>query len=322
MSVAAPSATSPAVPGGVVPPGVTAPDRAQSKPPLDDIMLAMDVVDTLRRRERLVHQELDQVGREEDLKERLRKIYAAQGIEVPDRVIEQGVAALKEERFVYKPPPEGLATRLARLYVSRGRWGKWVAGVAVAPMIAWGGHWFVVGLPNAALPDDLAVVHAEVVSLAKTDDARQAADQGLSAGQAALRAQDTDAARKALRQLEELRTVLDREYTLRIVNRAGERSGVFRIPDVNTAAANYYIVVEGIDATGDPATVPIKSEETGKTERVTQWGLRVDQATYNAVGRDKADDGIIERDRFGVKRRGYLTPDYEMKTTGGAITRW
>jgi hypothetical protein len=322
MSVAAPSATSPAVPGGVVPTGATAPDRAQARPPLDDIMLAMDVVDTLRRRERLVHQELDQVGREQDLKERLRKIYAAQGIEVPDRVIEQGVAALKEERFVYKPPPEGLATRLARLYVSRGRWGKWVAGVAVVPMIAWGGHWFVVGLPNAALPDDLAVVHAEVVSLAKTDDARQAADQGLSAGLAAVRAEDTDAARKALRQLEELRTVLDQEYTLRIVNRAGERSGVFRVPDVSTAAANYYIVVEGIDATGEPATVPIKSEETGKTERVSQWGLRVDQATYNAVGRDKADDGIIERDRFGVKRRGYLTPDYEMKTTGGAITRW
>jgi hypothetical protein len=322
MSVAAPSATSPAVPGGVVPPGATAPDRAQARPPLDDIMLAMDVVDTLRRRERLVHQELDQVGREEDLKERLRKIYAAQGIEVPDRVIEQGVAALKEERFVYKPPPEGLATRLARLYVSRGRWGKWVAGVAVAPMIAWGSHWFVVGLPNAALPEDLAVVHAEVVSLAKTDDARQAADQGLSAGLAAVRAEDSDAARKALRQLEELRTVLDQEYTLRIVNRAGERSGIFRVPDVNTAAANYYIVVDGIDATGEPVTVPIKSEETGKTERVTQWGLRVDQATYNAVGRDKADDGIIERDRFGAKRRGYLTPDYEMKTTGGAITRW
>jgi hypothetical protein len=322
MRAAAPSGTSPAVPGGVVPLGATVPDRAQSKPPLDDIMLAMDVVDTLRRRERLVHQELDQGGREEDLKERLRKIYAAQGIDVPDHVIAQGVAALKEERFVYKPPPEGLATRLARLYVSRGRWGKWVAGVAAVPFIAWGGHWFAVGLPNASLPDDLAVVHAEVVALAKTDNARQAAEQGLGAGQAALRAEDTDGARTALRQLEDLRAVLDQEYTLRIVNRAGERSGVYRVPDLNTAASNYYIVVEGIDATGEPVTVPIKSEETGKTERVTQWGLRVDQATYNAVGRDKSDDGIIERDRFGAKRRGYLTPDYEMKTTGGAITRW
>ena len=312
MTAATPAASSPA--------GATAPGR--SKPPLDDVMLAMDVVDTLRRRDRLVHQELDQPGREEDLKERLRKIYAAQGIEVPDHVIAQGVAALKEQRFVYKPPPDGLTTRLARLYVSRGRWSKWAAGVLAAPFIAWGGHWFAVGLPNAALPEDMAKAHTQALALAKSDEARQLAEQGFDAGQAALRAQDPDAARKALRQLDELRAVLDQEYRLRIVNRAGERSGVYRVPDLNAAAANYYIVVEGIDATGEPVTVPIESEETGKVERVTKWGLRVDQATYNAVGRDKADDGIIERDRVGTKRRGYLTPDYEMQTTGGAITRW
>jgi hypothetical protein len=316
------SATAPAASGSAGTTAAPAPAPNQAKPPLDDIMLAMDVVDTLRRRDRLVHQELDQVGREEDLKGRLRKIYAAQGIEVPDHVIAQGVAALKEERFVYKPPPDGPATRLARLYVSRGHWGKWAAGVLAVPFIAWGGYWFAVGLPNAALPEDLAQAHTQTLALAWTDEARQAAEQSFDAGQAALRAQNTDAARKALRQIKDLRTVLDQEYTLRIVNRAGERSGVYRVPDLNTAAANYYIVVEGIDATGEPVTVPIKSEETGKTEHVTQWGLRVDQATYNAVGRDKADDGIIERDRFGAKRRGFLTPDYEMKTTGGAITRW
>lgn len=300
------------------------PDRSpdRSRPPLDDVMLAMDVVDTLRRRDRLVKQELDLGGRDQDLKERLRKIYAGQGIEVPDHVIEQGVAALKEERFVYKPPPEGLATRLARLYVSRGRWGKWALGAIAAPFIAWGGHWFAVGLPNAALPEDLAKAHTSALALAKTDEARQAAEQGFSVGQAALRAQDTDAARKALRQLDDLKTVLDQEYTLRIVNRPGERSGVYRVPDLNTAAANYYVVVEGLDATGTPVTVPVKNEENGKIERVTQWALRVDEATYNAVGRDKRDDGIIQRDRFGAKRRGYLAPDYEMKTTGAAITRW
>ena len=42
--------------------GSTADERV--KPPLDDIMLAMDVVDTLRRAERLVKQELDEAGRE------------------------------------------------------------------------------------------------------------------------------------------------------------------------------------------------------------------------------------------------------------------
>ena len=95
--------------------------QPQGKQPLDEVMLAMDVVDTLRRRQRLVEREFDSEGREQDLKQRLHKIYAAQGIEVPDHVLEEGVAALREERFVYKSPPENFATRLARLYVTRAR---------------------------------------------------------------------------------------------------------------------------------------------------------------------------------------------------------
>jgi hypothetical protein len=80
--------------------------RHGGKQPLDDVMLAMDVVDTLRRRERLVQRELDVAGREQDLREHLCKIYKAQGIDVPDHIIEEGVAALKEDRFVYEPPAQ------------------------------------------------------------------------------------------------------------------------------------------------------------------------------------------------------------------------
>ena len=89
---------------------------AAEQPPLDDVMLAMDVVDTLRRSERLVRRELDEAGREADLKERLKRIYAQQGIDVPDAVIDQGVAALREDRFVYKPVQSGLRRKLALLY--------------------------------------------------------------------------------------------------------------------------------------------------------------------------------------------------------------
>ncbi len=295
---------------------------AATKQPLDEVMLAMEVVDTLRRRQRLVDAELDTEGREADLKERLRKIYAAQGIEVPDHVIDEGVAALKEERFVYHPPAPGLKTRLARLYVNRDRWGKGVLlglGLLVLAGIA---NYFVFVAPKAALPKGLEGVHAEVVALARVDEARQAADRQLNAGQAALRDGNTKAAKDALRALTELRTRLQQEYSLRILNRPGEKSGVWRVPDVNTNARNYYIIVEAIDADGRVLTVPIKNEETGKTEPVDKWGLRVDQATFNAVARDKQDDGIIQKNQFGRKRRGELTPQYEMATTGAAITQW
>ena len=67
---------------------------ALKKRPLDDVMLAMDVVDTLRHRRKLVARELDETQRDEQLLDRLRKIYAAQGIEVPDHILMEGVAAL------------------------------------------------------------------------------------------------------------------------------------------------------------------------------------------------------------------------------------
>jgi len=301
---------------------VPAPASPGAKQPLDDVMLAMDIVDTIRRRERLLQRELDAEGREADLTERLRRIYAAQGIDVPDHVIAQGVAALKEGRFVYTPPADGIGKKLARLYVSRGRWGKWVLGALGALLVAGAAYYFTVVAPTADLPRRFETLHAEVQKIAATDDARAAAGQLLAAGRAALRDQDTGRAKAALTSLENLRTGLEQEYTLRIVNRPGEQSGVWRIPDVNAAARNYYIVVEPIDARGDVLAVPIENEETGRIERVSKWGLRVDERTFNAVANDKKDDGIIQRDRVGAKRRGALVPEYELPTTGAAITQW
>lgn len=295
---------------------------AGSKQPLDEVMLAMDVVDTLRRRKRLVQRELSDLDREQDLKERLRKIYEAQGIEVPDRIIEEGVAALKEDRFVYKPPKDGLKVKLAHLYVRRGRWGKWVLGAVGVLIAALALNYFIFVAPVASLPDDLALAHEQVVEIAKSDEARQRAERLRGAGNAALRAEDTEAARESLHALEGLRVSLEQEYSLRIVNEPGEKSGVWRVPDINTRARNYYVIVEAIDPTGRVLTVPIEDEETGETERVKRWGLRVDEETFEKVGRDKQDNGIIERDRFGYKNRGYLVPEYEMRTSGGAITEW
>jgi hypothetical protein len=292
------------------------------RPPLDDIMLAMDVVDTLRRRERLISRELNDADRQADLLESLRRIYAEQGIDVPDHVIEQGVTALKEERFTYRPPPAGLATRLARLYVKRHSWGKWVGGGLGAGIVAFAANYFAFVAPQAALPDDLAASHAAVLAVAETEHARAVAEGLLNAGEAALGNHDNTSAKAAIAQLVQLRAQLEREYLVQIVNRPGERSGVWRIPDINTTARNYYIIVEALDPSGQRLILPIDNEETGKTEEVQTWGLRVDAETFEAVASDKQDDGIIQRDRFGYKKRGRLLPHYDLPTTGGAITAW
>ena len=60
----------------------------------------------------------------------------------------------------------------------------------------------------------------------------------------------------------------------------------------------------------------------GQTRNVKQWGLRVKDSVFEQIKRDKEDDGIISRNVFGIKRRGYLQPQYLISTTGSAITQW
>src|SRR3954470_3396270 len=125
--------------------GPPAPAAASGSPApapqkLDDLMLAMDVVDTLRHQDNLVARELDETRREANLIERLRQIYRGQGIEVLDRVLAEGVRALKESRFVYTPPKPGLARTLALTWVNRGRAGKALLGLLAAAGIGWGAY--------------------------------------------------------------------------------------------------------------------------------------------------------------------------------------
>ncbi|MEN8803978.1 MAG: DUF6384 family protein [Thiogranum sp.] len=290
--------------------------------PLDEVMLAMDVVDTLRRRRRLVERELDAEGREQDLKQRLHKIYAAQGIEVPDHVLEEGVAALKEERFVYSPPSESLATRLAQLYVSRAGWGKWVMGSLAALLVAWLVYHFAVVIPHSQLPKRLEAAYQSVVAVVESDEAGRQAEQLYKSAGTALSNGDEEAAQTALQSLHNLRSVLEQAYTLQIVSRPGEKSGIWRVPEANPNARNYYIIVEALAADGRTLEVPVVNEENGRTERVSRWGLRVEKAVFERIAADKQDDGIIQQRQFGVKQSGQLKPDYRVPTSGAAITQW
>ncbi|MEJ2287448.1 MAG: DUF6384 family protein [Deinococcales bacterium] len=295
---------------------------ARPGPPLDDVMLAMDVVDTLRQRRELVERELDEPARAQELIARLRTIYANQGIDVPDEILAKGVAALAEERFVYRPAPPSLATTLARIYVRRRRWGTALVAVAAVVLLAIGAYRTQVVGPRQALPAELEAAYTAAVQVATVPAATERASSLLASGQAALRNRDHAAAQQDLAELRALRATLERSYTVRVVNRPGEASGVWRIPDVNPAARNYYLIVEAVGPEGEIVPVSVRNEETGATETVTRWGLRVDEPTFQAVARDKQDDGIIQNDAIGAKLRGALEARYSVPTSGAAITRW
>jgi hypothetical protein len=294
----------------------------RAAPPLDEVLLAMDVVDTLRHREELVAQELARGDRDAALLERLRRTYAAQGIAVPEHVLLDGVAALREDRFAYRPAPPSLARAWATAYVRRGLWLRRLALVALAVALGVFAYQDTVVAPRRAVAQGLDAAHAAIVAIARVPEAPAQAAALLREGQAAVGDGDTAAARAALDALRSLQADLERAFELRIVVGEDLASGVWRVPDANTRARNYYLIVEAIAPDGGRLTLPIQSEETGRVERVSSWGLRVDEATWQRVAADKADDGIIQDRVVGRKVAGELEIGYAVTTTGGAITRW
>jgi hypothetical protein len=307
---------------------------AGGAPPLDDTMLAMDVVDTLRHADRLVERELSGAQKATALKQRLREIYATQGIEVPDRILEEGVAALEQQRFVYRPTPPSWQRSLATAWATRGRWGRPVLFGLGGLLVLWAGMHFTVTVPRQRAAAELAAelgdgipraLRAErdrVAAVTQLPEARATAERLVAEGEAAARAGNVEDARARLATLRDLQARLAAGYTVRIVNRPGEQSGVWRVPAANPRARNFYLIVEAVDGTGRPVEIPITSEEDGRTARASKWGLRVNADEFERVRKDKLADGVIDQPVIGEKRPGELVPRYTVATTGGAILSW
>ena len=115
---------------------------------LPEVMIAMDVVDTLRHQRSLVDRALQSEDREQALIEKLRKIYADQGIEVSDEVIAEGVRAMREERFAYAPPKSGWKVSLAHFYINRKSWAKRLLIGFAALIGIWGGYQYFYVAPS------------------------------------------------------------------------------------------------------------------------------------------------------------------------------
>jgi len=309
-------------------------DNKADAAPLSEVMLAMDVVDTLRYRQDLAVREIKGGERKSRMIERLRAVYKEQGIDVPDRILLEGVEALEEGRFTYEPAPAGFSRTLAQLYVSRSKWAKWVIGGGLAAILSISAYFFAYipyqqnQLETARIelaekmPAQMQEVFQTIFNETKVQTAVTSARALLIRGQNAAREGDRLEAQSALTSLSEIRDQLRANYSLRVVNRDGVQSGFWTFPEINRDATNYYIVVEAVDDSGDIVKLPIVNEETGQIETVAFWGLRVPEFVYNSVGADKRDDGIIQRNIIGQKEAGFLEINYSIPVSGGAITRW
>jgi hypothetical protein len=172
------------------------------------------------------------------------------------------------------------------------------------------------------LPEKLKDQRDRALAESRQNDARRQTEKLYSDAMTALERGDVAAAQNGYALLQQLYDQLVQEYELRIVSQEGVRSGVWRVPQNNPNARNYYVIVEAVTPDGKRLTASITSEEDGKTHTVKQWGLRVKASVFEQIKRDKMDDGIINNNVFGQKKRGYLKPQYLIPTTGGAIAKW
>jgi hypothetical protein len=307
--------------------GATAPTLPEEPRKLDDVMLAMDVVDTLRHRTRIVDMELNESAREEQLIARLKEIYGAQGIAVPDRILKDGVKALAEQRFVYKPPADTFPVKLARLYVSRRKWlpaAMTFTGAIVALVVGWQVCW---AIPQAnewnRMPAEISRLLSEGQALAVDPAVDMQLGNIAAEGQRAVANDDHGAARTQVATLKDINAKLAQEYDVRIVARPDEDSGFWRQDPDRPSGMHYYLVVEAVAPGGRILKVPVTSLETQKTNEVSKWAQRVDKETFDKIAAEKsASGGIITNDILGHKARGELDPRWDTPVPGGALTDW
>ncbi|UFI02486.1 DUF6384 family protein [Roseibium aggregatum] len=306
---------------------------SKSDAPLDDLMMAMDVVDTLRHEEGQVARELKTDERDAAMVERLRQVYASQGIDVPDHILKAGVEDLKRDRFVYSPPSAGFQRTLAMIYISRSTWSKWLAAVVAVVIVCIAAWYFIVKLPAQraeanllarlqALPATYTELVGRIDSLTENTEIEANAARLATDGNLALSDGNNEAAFKAEADLRDLAGRLQEVFEVRIISREGVPTGVSRIPESNPDTENYYIVVEAVDADGKILERRIVSEESSEAELVDKWGQRVSETIYNAVRRDKMEDGIVQKGVLGQKRRGELDIKWRSGVQDGAITKW
>lgn len=166
-----------------------------------------------------------------------------------------------------------------------------------------------------ALEPEIAGLHAAVLAEAVEDLALERAATLRRSADAQLAARDADGLEETVLSYRQLQRQVGAEYEIVIVG--GFWRDHTELPNVR----NYYVRVQAHAPDGTRVPMVIRNEEYGITSEVTEWAERVPQDVYERVRADKQDNGIIDDDDFGFKRRGFVTAERNYEDLG-QITEW
>ena len=169
------------------------------------------------------------------------------------------------------------------------------------------------------ITETLNDAHGGIMGVAQEQAARDRAETIYNQAQENIGRRNLEGLRQLSSHLTDLNTILNEEY--QIIITGGNR----RIFNNDPNRRSHYLIVQAQTRNGRVLTRNIPNEEeNGRIYAVSEWAERVPESVYNRVGNDKRDDGIIQDNIFGTKRRGYQNVDYNLSfgRLGGQITRW
>jgi hypothetical protein len=307
---------------------------------LPEMLRIMDVATALRQDRELVEQHLNLDELKAKLRERLLAGSGVTGEPVTPEEVDRAIEQYFESRNTFRDPPRGIETTLAHLYVRRMPLARWGGAILVGVLALW----LLFLSPSAPLSSQgraqraLASLTSEIGRQEQTVRALAQDPAAVSAAERLEReartfAEQGDKARlQSVRdELARLSERLEQEYTVRIISRPGEKSGIDRyFTDAEgKRASGYYLIVEAVGPDQKTVKRLVHNIEDNRDEDVTRWGERVPKAVYDRIARDKKADGIVDENIFAIKRRGRLDDEVVMKGSDGQplkrlgqITRW
>ncbi len=178
------------------------------------------------------------------------------------------------------------------------------------------------GRTFSSLVDKVERVYLDINTISKEEDVKAQGQRLYNESKEAIKSRNVQSLTQTVNEMDKLDEALNQEFKLIIVDRSGVKSGIDRYYNKDKGKPSYYIIVEAV-RNGVALPRYINNFETGKVERVTIWGEKVSNDTYERVKADKMDNHHVDNNLVGHKQKGYLNPKIIFKgLEGRQITHW
>ncbi len=288
------------------------------KKDLNSILRIMDVATELRKQREIAEDELNIEDEKERIRQKIKKTAELTGENLTEEEVSAAIENFYNGLYRYTAPKKGISYYLAKLYISRGKIFKFlVFPLLLISTLFFGNDKFTEFQTNREqsylaqqiqeLPSEAEKLARAIKNLSNDPVSLKNVEMELNRIKTAKllpsKLQGVNDIHSSISNLEQELAELRLEYDVLISNK---KTGVDRYysDEQGRRVSGYYIVVQARDKAGNPLTINVLNTETDKSSLVNTWAERVSKNIYDAVRRDKIDNGIIDNRVFAKKELG------------------